>query len=242
MELIPKIFLVLFAIIFFSATINPAFAVHNGEGNHPTPQPITDNYDPLSLKSQIFFNTPLNETSCKNNNHILSERNNGKLACVTPYAMVKMQLNPVDDSFWSDVMRNDQGYIIFAHLSKTQNVESVKYEQDANSVIVHMISDNPEKLSVKVDKEIIEYPSEECPGNVEYPDWAKYMVLINGEEVDYDERINHEKYRYLEIQIDLPNPLYAEDILRHTKEVHVMHDVPYQPDSKIIEIIGTCVI
>jgi hypothetical protein len=238
-----KLLVSIIILFIFGIAIPPVFAVHTGEGYHPTPQPITDNYDPSSLKSQLFFNTPLNEISCKNSNHILVERNNGKITCVFPYTLVKQGWEPFrSEFFYSDILKDEKLIPVFSFYTQTENVNILKFDADMNALAIQLTSDKPEKFSVKVDKKILEYPSKECPGNIEYPDWDKYMVIINGEEVDYDERINNEKYRYLEIQVDSSNQPLGEYALRGATQIHVMYDIPYHSNSKIIEIIGICVV
>lgn len=189
-----------------------------------------------SLKQQLAENVSLLEILCPDENHVLSKRSNDKLACVTPYAVAKLQLNPVDNSFWSIVVKNEQRYGIFTHLSKTENVESVKYNQDMNSIIIHVISDKSEKLSVNVNREILESGNETCP---QMPPWDDYFVLINGEEVAYEKRLTTDHYRYLELEI-YPYQKIASQILPYINDIHKLHSIPFDEDSMIIEIIGTC--
>ena len=191
-----------------------------------------------SLKKQLAKNVLLSEISCPDEKQILSKRSNDKLACVSPYTMVKLQWDSIDNSFWSIVIKHEQPYGIFTHLSKTQNVESVKYTQDMNSVIIHVISDESEKLSVNVNREILESSTETCP---QMPPWSDYFVLINGEEVAYEKRLTTDHYRYLEIEIDSHQKI-SSPILSPIGEIHKLHSIPFDEDSMIIEIIGTCLV
>lgn len=190
----------------------------------------------FSLKDQVNDNKPKQNINCPDNNHILIERPNRELACVYPYTMVKQQWSLVDDSFWSLVIKNEQQYGVFTHLSETQNIENLKYNQDKNSIIIQVISDKPETLSVNINRELLDLNTESCrptPGD------RNYFVLINGVEVVYDMRNITDNYKYLEIYIDTER---INELLDRTMNAHKMHDWQYEEDSKIIEIIGTCLI
>ena len=191
-----------------------------------------------SLKQQLAENTPLSKISCPNENHVLSKRSNDKLVCVTPYTMIKMEWDSVDNSFWSIIIKNERQYGIFAHLSKTQKTESVKYSIEQNSVIVHMISDKPEKLSISVNRELLETPTPTCQTP---PFVDDFIVLINGVEISFDEKLITDHYRYLEISVPKhqENPGYT---LRSVQDIHKFHDIPFDADSKIVEILGSCLI
>jgi len=190
-----------------------------------------------SLKQQLAENLSLTEISCPNSEHVLIQRSNEKLACVNPYTMAKLEWNPVDISLWSKIIRFEQPFAIFTHLSKTGNVQSVKYYEEMNSITIHVISDKPEKLSVNVNRAILETPTENC----EIPEWSNYFVLINGEEVAYENKLTTDHYRYLEINVDLPSPS-GEYTMRGASERHAYYDIPFDEDSMVIEIIGTCLI
>jgi len=190
-----------------------------------------------SLKQQLAENLSLTEISCPNSEHVLIQRSNEKLACVNPYTMAKLEWHTVDMSLWSKIIRFEQPFAIFTHLSKTENVQSVKYYEEMNSIMIHVISDKPEKLSVNVNRAILETPTENC----QISEWSNYFVLINGEEVAYENKLTTDDYRYLEINVDLPSPS-GEYTMRGASEIHAYYDIPFNEDSMVIEIIGTCLI
>lgn len=192
--------------------------------------------NPSPLKHQL--GNDLDDIKCPNKEHVLIQRPNEKLACVTPYALAKLEWVPVDKSLWSVIVRFEQPFGIFAYLSKTQNVESVRYDKEMNSIMIHVISDKSEKLSVNVNRAILESGTENCQ---EMPPWSDYLVLLNGKEVAYEKRLTTDHYRYLEIQIDLPVES-GEYRLRGASDIHDYYDVQFDEDSMIVEIIGTCLI
>lgn len=215
--------------------IDSAYAIHDDKGAHTTPfsyQKIL----PPTLKHQLDYDW--DDIKCSNKEHVLTQRSNEKLACVTPYAVAKLEWDPVDKSLWSIIVRFEQPFGIFTHLSKTQNVESVRYDKEMNSIMIHVISNKPEKLSVNVNRAILESGTETCR---EMPPWSDYFVLINGEEVAYEKKLTTDHYRYLEIIVDLPVES-GEYNLRGASDIHAYYDIPFDEDSVIIEIIGACLV
>lgn len=190
-----------------------------------------------SLKQQLAENIQLTEISCSNSEHVLIQRSNEKLACVNPYTMAKLEWDTVDISLWSKIIRFEQPFAIFTHFSETQNAQSVTFDEEANSIRIHVISDKSEKLSVNVNRAILETTTKDC----EIPEWSNYFVLVNGEEVAYENKLTTKHFRYLEIQVE---PLIEsdQDHLRVANDIHRMYDIQYDDDSIIIEIIGTCLI
>lgn len=112
--------------------------------------------------------------------------------------MAKLEWDPVDISLWSKIMRFEQPFAIFTHFSETQNAQSVTFYEEANSIGIHVISGKSEKLSVDVNRAILETPTKDC----EIPEWSPYFVLVNGEEVAYENKLTTKYYRYLEIQVE----------------------------------------
>ena len=190
-----------------------------------------------SLKQQLAENVPLTEISCTKSEHVLIQRSNEKLACVNPHTMAKLEWDPVDISLWSKIIRFEQPFAIFTHFSETQNAQSVTFDEEANSIRIHVISDKSEKLSVNVNRAILETTTKDC----EIPEWSNYFVLVNGEEVAYENKLTTKHYRYLEIQVE-PLVESDQDHLRVANDIHRMYNIPYDEDSIIIEIIGTCII
>jgi len=231
----------LFAIIVMVVSVSiiiyndSAYAIQDDKGAHTTP---FGHYEisPPPLKHQL--DNDLDNIKCPNKEHVLIQRSNEKLACVNPYTMAKLEWDPVNKSLWSIIVRFEQPFGIFTHLSKTQNVESVKYDKETNSIMINVISDKPEKLSINVNRAILESGTENCR---EMPPWSDYFVLINGKEIAYDKRLTTDDYRYLEIQVDLPVPS-EKDSMRGAADIHAYYDIPFDEDSVIIEIIGTCLV
>jgi len=195
-----------------------------------------------TLKQQIENDVKSSEIGCQNESHILAKRDSGELACVHPYSMVKLDWEPARYSYYIEsLMKGDTQHNIFAYYSQYKNVESIEYNPDSNSIIIHLYSDKPEKLSIKLKRDLLDVGGEHClPYN--YPGFDDYFVLINGREVIFDERIITEKYRYLEIPLDAEDGMLEAEEIRLDKWAHDNSEIPYHKDSKIIEIIGTCLI
>ncbi len=194
----------------------------------------------LTLKQQIEHDVKSSEIRCPNDSHILAKRDSGELACISPYSMVKLDWEPTRYSYYIEsVMKEDKQYNVFAYFSQTKNIDGLKYDNVSNSLTIFVFSDEPEKLSIKLKKGLLDVGTDLCPASqFEYPNYDDYFVLINGEEVVYDERITTEKYRYLEIQIDIASN--DPDVRAYAEELHDYLGMQYHVNSKIIEIIGTC--
>lgn len=231
-----RLFAIIVMVVSVSITtyIDSTYAIHDESGAHTTPFGYYEIFPP-PLKHQL--ENDLDDIKCPNKEHVLIQRSNEKLACVNPYTMAKLEWDPVDISLWSKIIRFEQPFAIFTHLSETQNAKSVTFDEEANSIGIHVISDKSEKLSVNVNRAILETPTKDC----EIPEWSPYFVLVNGEEVAYENKLTTDHYRYLEIQFE-PQVESDQYHLRGANDIHRMYDIPYDENSIIIEIIGTCLI
>lgn len=83
--------------------IDYAYAIPDDKVNYTTPFDPA-NYLPSSLKQQIDDGLSFNEILCPNNNHVLVERTNGKLACVYPETAEKfnwiIQDEEIRENLW----------------------------------------------------------------------------------------------------------------------------------------------
>ena len=194
----------------------------------------------FTLKSQIENDVKSSNILCPNDSHILAKRDNRELACVYPYSMMKLNWEPARYSYYIEsIMKEDKQYNIFAYFSQTKNIDSLRYNEDGNSLTVLVYSDIPEKLSLKFKRGLFHFDNENCVRTSQ--NFNDLFVLINGMEVDFNERPLGEKYRYLEIQVDLAST--DVDAKRVAEQIHLsLGGRQYQIDSKIVEIIGTCLI
>ncbi|BDQ30568.1 hypothetical protein NZNM25_07910 [Nitrosopumilus zosterae] len=170
----------------------------------------------LQLKYQI--NNDLNPDNyvCWNSEHLLVERPNGKFACITPYMMIKLNWQPYKHEYYIfDVLKDNSVYAVFA-LDSNAVVSEIRYDVDLHSLIVDMPRNNSGKLFIEIPRDLLDAKLVRCDEVSEDPSDWDFFVLVDGEEVAFEEVFTTDDYRALEIL--------------------------YKKNSKQIEIVDACLI
>ena len=172
-----------------------------------------------SLKSQIRDGSDPDHYVCWNFEHLLIERPNGKFACVGPYTMTKLGWEPYKHEYYNiDVHKGNTVYSVFAHNTSESSgmVSGIRYDAKAESLMVDMPRTNPGELFIKIPRELLDANLVRCGEVNEDPSEWYFLVLVDGEEVEYDEIFTTDDHRTLVI--------------------------PYEKDLRQIEIAAPCLI
>ncbi len=155
-----------------------------------------------SLKGQIMDGSDPDHYVCWNFTQLLIERPNGKLACVSPYTMMKLEWQPYKyDYYNTDVHKGNTVYSVFAHNTSESSgiVSGIRSDVNAESIIDDMPRTNPGKLFIEIPRELLDANLVRCGEVTEDPsDWY-FLVLVDGEEVEYEEIFTTDDHRTLEI-------------------------------------------
>ena len=172
----------------------------------------------MPLKYQISSETDPDRYVCWNFDQLLVERPNGKFACVSPYTMMKLGWHPYQHYYNIDVYKDNIIYSVFAHNTSESSgmVSGIRHDANSESVIVDLPRTNPGELFIKIPRELLDAKLVRCGEVTEDPsDWY-FLVLVDGEEVEYEEIFTTDDHRTLVI--------------------------PYEKDLKQIEIAAPCLI
>lgn len=172
-------------IMFLAVLISGTFFVTSVNAGGPT------------LKMQKGWGYDSDEFGCWYDASVLVERPNGKFACVYPHTAVKLNwnvvINPTNSNF---IETKVDDYDIFAHFSRGVVGNTITYDEHSNSLIVDLFAKSYGTLSLAIPKTLMDTQTEHCLLPIPYDD---YFVLIDGEEVAFEQKIFHDIIRYLEI-------------------------------------------
>lgn len=167
---------------------------------------------------QIKSGIPIDEIQCKNYKHVLTERHNGKPACVYYSTAEKLgwKILHADSTMTPmifEVMKNEKIFDVEYYV-KGGTVQDMVYDVDANILLVTVDAINKGSLTIHVPRNLIDAKMDYCPPRNADASDDIFFVLINGEEVSYDEISTTSEKRTLQIS-------FLKDVSK-------------------VEIIGTC--
>lgn len=173
------------SILFFAVLISGPFLVITADAGGP------------SLKMQKDWGYDSVEFGCWYDASVLVERPNGKYACVYPYTAVRLGWDVVINDTNSKFIETKIGeYDIFAHFSRGITGNTITYDKNHNSLIIDLFAKSNGKLSLAMPQTFIDMQTAYCS---EPRSGDDYFVLIDGEEVAYEQKISDETMMYLEI-------------------------------------------
>ena len=174
----------------------------------------------LTLKEQLRENFEWDDITCSNPVHILTERSNGKIACVNQSTAEKFQ--------WYIYFANELGVKSFFEIEKENKIFKVKYEilnasvqkatydHDVRSLVISLDTERKGKLVVSLPRDLLDSKRDYCPPKLDNPPDDPFFVLID-----------HIEHSFLEISA--------------TSQIRTL-EIPFENTITQIEIIGTCYI
>ncbi len=157
----------------------------------------------FSLKQQIENKMSALEIECKNEKHVLSERTDGKLACVYSSTAEKLNwkiINPDvhDIMYVFEVVRDDTIFDIEYEI-KGGVVKDMAYDENAHSLLAIIDSNNEGNFTVVIPRDFMDAKRDYCPPLETNPLDDRFFVLLDGEEILYDEILTTSEKRTLQI-------------------------------------------
>lgn len=141
----------------------------------------------ISLKQQVENNIPVDNIECRNEKHVLTERPNGKLACV--YYETSVKLNWI-------ILNTDTHRQLFVYELPVYNVVyDIKYTitnaqilsmemiENNNSLLVNLDSRKDGELTIHIPTEMIDFISG-------HDGKSNLFVYINNEKIETTHNIN----------------------------------------------------
>lgn len=146
----------------------------------------------FSLKQQIENKMTVDEIECRNEKHVLVQRENEQLACISPVNAEKLdwKIISLKDTLISSVYQVEAKIEpIFSNVDpnvlldipytiKGGTIESMQHDYDANSLLVLIDSNFDGFLTVNVPQRLLNYNSEQLSCGI--------FTLVDGEEVAHD--------------------------------------------------------
>ena len=157
------------------------------------------------LKTQISVDYSLPYITCPNQEHILVERPDGKLACISQHMAEKTGWyiryeNTVDTKAQSAIWAN--GIMSFTHFEITGAVlDQITYDGQTLSVTVTPY-DKSGLLSLDLPFGVPSGSLKYCNPNYENPPNAPFVVIVDGIEYEYHEEKNSREQSALNIPLD----------------------------------------
>ncbi len=177
-----KLIITLFSLLIL--TILP-FTISDGFAQCILTSPVVCLDSPiLSLKEQLRDNTPISDIMCPDYGHVLAERSNGKLACVTDYMAQKMgwyNISDIDNK--STTKWRLDGYTIPIKLDNVV-LEYIRAEYHKQKIYMHTtILDDTQfgKIEFKFPKQTVSeiFDKENCFIFDRYVDVPKFNLKVN---------------------------------------------------------------
>lgn len=173
----------------------------------------------LSPLKQFHSGIIINEILCQNDLHVLTTRPNGKMACVSELTAEKLgwkiiKLDLYDTSVFEFSKANDLFDVKYSINGGI--IQDMTFDTDMNSLMIEIDSSSVGILTVEIPRDLLDAKMDYCPPLKENPPDDSFFVLLNGEEIMYDEISTTNQTRTLKIH--------------------------FLPDSSKIEILGTCLI
>ena len=183
----------------------------------------------FTLKHQIENKMSSLEIECKNEKHVLVERNNSTLACVYPSTAEKLGWNTVrtDSILMSSVFEVVNDMIIFdvEYSLSEGTIQDITYDADTNLILITMDASEKAILTITLPRDLIDAKMDYCPPQKENSRDDIFFVLVN--EGVYDFGIGYKEILYKET-------LTTDE--SRTLQIHFSEDVSH------VQIIGTCLI
>ena len=174
----------------------------------------------LTLKEQLRENFDWDDIICSNPVHVLTERSNGKIACVNQSTAEKFG--------WYIYFASELGVKSFFEIEKQNKIFKVEYEilgasiqettydHDVRSVVIFLDTERKGKFIVSLPRELLDSKMDYCPPKSENPPDDTFFVLID-----------HIEHSFLEIST--------------TSQMRTL-EIPFENGITQIEIFGTCYI
>ena len=183
---------------------------------------INDHGHPHTLKEQLIYYKSGEKIICPNPDHVLVLRSSEKWACVYNETAQHLKWDMVSflefgiQKITTHVSHNDEYYSVSYQIIDG-SVNSMEYHVDFNSLIIEITStkDGEFSLTIPTGKDGL-FKDDTCERNEQIPNSEDFMVLLDGEEIEYE---------LSEINTDLINV-----------KIH------YEIGDESIEIIQTCLI
>lgn len=158
----------------------------------------------LSLLKQSKLGISFNEMECKNDEHVLTERPNEKVACVYRSTAEKLGWDIViilDTSPMMSVFKVVKDDTVFdvEYATKGGIIENMTYGSDTRSLLVTIDSTNEGSLTLSIPRTLLDAKFDYCPPRKDNPPDDHFFVLLDGEEVPYDEILTTSEKRTLQI-------------------------------------------
>ena len=183
----------------------------------------------FSLKRQIENKMTALEIECKNEKHVLVERDNSSLACVNHSTAEKLgwkavktdsTLTPLVFEVVKDATTFDVGYLLTGG-----TIQDMTYDADANLILITMDATDKDILTITLPRDLIDAKVDHCPPHEEDSQDDVFFILVN--EGVYDFGIGYKEIRHKEILT--------------TSESRTLQ-IPFLQNTTSMEIIGTCYI
>jgi len=214
-----------FALTLFSSLMIPTFAVHTGEGNHPTPSPLSN----MTPKDQLLIGIEPENIECKYGLELI-QKYDGSPACVKPETKTKLierGWGKADSTLTPsvfEVLKDDEIFDV-EYSIKGGIVQDMMYDTDANLMLVTMNATDKGSLTITMPRTLIDSRMDYCPPQKENPPDDAFFVLVN--EGVYDFGIGYKE-------------IFHKEILT-TSESRTLQ-IPFLQNATSMEIIGNCYI
>lgn len=167
----------------------------------------------MSLKDQIKSSDNPDHYVCWNMDYVLTQRPNEEYVCVFPYTAMKLDWEIFPKYALTPMETKNGNFTIFNHFSRG-SLTNMTISENNYSLFINFSTGESGKLSIKIPVNLIGSTSEDCFPKSSYPNYYPFIIFGTGEEVNFEQRLTTETFRYLEI--------------------------PYAKDSTKIEIVGSC--
>lgn len=157
---------------------------------------------------------------CVNDLHLLTERPNGKIACVYPLTAEKLGWKIINAASTLtpsifEVPKDDRIFDV-EYAIKGGMVKDMVFRNSTNSILVTIDSIDEGSLSLSIPRSLLDSKSDYCPPHQTNPPDDRFFVLLDGKEILYDEILTTPEKRTLQI--------------------------PFANNATKIEVIGICLI
>ena len=144
----------------------------------------------LSPLKQFRSGIIINEILCQNDLHVLTARPNGKIACVSELTAERLGwkiINPdLHDTSVFEVSKADDVFDVEYSINGGM-IQDMTFDTGANSLMIEIDSSSVGILTVEIPRDLLDVKSDYCPPKSDNPPDDRFFVLLDGEEIMFDE-------------------------------------------------------
>jgi len=158
----------------------------------------------MTLKQQLSDKMDWDDMVCPNTQHVLTERSNGKIACVYPTTAEKFGWyihHPIEMPVISlfKIIKENETFEVNYEIKNGKVIDMINVDKD-NSLIINIDSSNDGQIILYIPHGVIDPIPKDSGDN-----WL--FVLINGEEVESKQIVDDELNRTVTINFNHVDPV-----------------------------------